>query len=59
MADKLLHANFTEKIIEGFFIVNNSLPNGISTDVYRKALAIEFEQINLNVIIDYSIGIKS
>ena len=58
MADKLLHANFTEKIIEGFFIVNNSLPNGISTDVYRKALAIEFEQINLNVIIDYSIEIE-
>ena len=48
MADKLLHANITEKIIVGFFIVDNSLPNGISTDVYRNTLAILFEQDNLN-----------
>jgi GxxExxY protein len=58
MKDKLLHSSITEKIIQAFFIVNKSLPNGIPTDVYRKALAIEFEQNNLILIKDYSIEIE-
>jgi len=58
MADKLLHSNVKEKIIKCFFVVNKNLPNRISTDFYRKALAIEFEQDNLNVKSDYPIEIK-
>jgi GxxExxY protein len=58
MAEKLIHSTITEKIIQSFFIVTKTLPNGLSTDFYRNALAIEFEQNNLTVIKNHSIELK-
>ena len=58
MAEKLIHSIITEKIIQSFFIVTKTLPNGLSTDFYRNALAIEFEQNNLTVIKNHSIELK-
>ena len=58
MAEKLIHSTITEKIIQSFFIVTKTLPNGLSSDFYRNALAIEFEQNNLTVIKNHSIELK-
>ena|SRR3990172_5959821 len=58
MAEKLIHSIITEKIIQSFFIVTKTLPNGLSSDFYRNALAIEFEQNNLTVIKNHSIELK-
>lgn len=55
MTDKLLHSNITDKILQSFFVIVKTLPNGLSTDIYRNALAVEFEVNNLTVIRDYSI----
>ncbi len=58
MAEKLIHSTITEKIIQSFFMVTKTLPNGLSTDFYRNALAIEFEQNNLTVIKNYPVELK-
>ena len=58
METKLLHAEITEKIINCFFTVNKTLPYGLSTEIYRNALTIEFEYNSLNVERNYSIELK-
>ena len=58
MAEKLIHSTITEKIIQSFFIVSKTLQNGLSTDFYRNALAIEFEQNNLTVIKNHPVELK-
>lgn len=55
MTEKLIHKNITEKILQSFFTVNKSLPYGLLTDIYGKALAIEFELNNLTVIRNYAV----
>ncbi|MBU0728102.1 GxxExxY protein [Patescibacteria group bacterium] len=58
MKSKLLHGDITEKIISSFFSVNKALINGLSTDIYRNALFIEFEHKELVVERDYSIALQ-
>lgn len=55
--EKPLHSEITGKILQGFFNVYKSLPNGLSVEIYQRALAIEFEQLGLSVTVNKEIKI--
>jgi len=46
---KILHANITEKIIEAFYKVYNTLGYGFLEKVYENAMRIELKQMGLKV----------
>ncbi len=45
----LLHEEITEKIIQAFYKVNNTLGHGFIEKVYENALAIELRKMGFNV----------
>ena len=45
----LLHEEITEKIIQAFYKVNNTLGHGFIEKVYENALAIELHKMGFNV----------
>jgi GxxExxY protein len=55
MAEKLIHKNITQKILQSFFAVNKALPNGLSAEFYGNALEIEFKLNKLNIERNYSV----
>jgi GxxExxY protein len=46
----LLHEEITEKIIQAFYKVNNTLGHGFIEKVYENALAIELRKMGFNVL---------
>jgi GxxExxY protein len=58
MTDKLLHSAITDKILQSFYKVARSLPMGISADIYKKALTIEFEFNSVIFAQDFQIDIN-
>jgi len=58
MTDKLLHSTITDKILHCFYTVAKSLPIGISMDIYKKALRIEFEANNIEFTQDLLIDVQ-
>jgi GxxExxY protein len=47
--NKLLHSDITEKIIEGFYNVYNTLGYGFLEKVYEEALCIELKKLGLTI----------
>ncbi|MFC1478095.1 GxxExxY protein [Candidatus Margulisiibacteriota bacterium] len=45
----MLHSNITEKIIQAFYKVNNSLGYGFLEKVYENAMVVELGKIGCNV----------
>ena len=45
-----LHSELTDTILKGFYAVCKALPCGLEIEVYRKALALELESLQLNVV---------
>ena len=45
----ILHEEITEKIIQAFYKVNNTLGHGFIEKVYENALAIELRKMGFNV----------
>ena len=58
MTEKLIHKNITEKILQSFFAVNKTVPQGLPADIYGNALAIEFAYNNLTTNRNYAIELK-
>jgi len=46
----LLHEEITEKIIQAFYKVNNTLGHGFIEKVYENAMAIELRKMGFNVL---------
>lgn len=58
MAEKLLHSEITEIIIASYFNLNKAMQYGLPTEIYRNALAVEFENNNLTIDRNVSIEVK-
>lgn len=46
----MLHGEITEKIIQAFYKVNNTLGYGFLEKVYENAMAIELRKMGLKVL---------
>lgn len=46
---KILHSNVTEKIIEAFYKIYNTLGYGFLENVYENAMRIELKRMGMNV----------
>ena len=58
MTEKLLHSEITETILASYYQLNKVLPYGLPTDIYRNALAVEFEHNNLSIERNVTIEVR-
>ena len=52
---RYLHSEITGKILEGFYRICNEIGYGFELEIYKRALAIEIENLGLNCEIDKSV----
>ena len=54
---KYLHSEISDLILQAFYTVRSTLPYGLNTDIYKRALGIEMESLGLSVISDKEVSI--
>ncbi len=55
---KYLHSEITNTILQAFYTVHNSLPFGMTLDVYKRAMTIECDLLGLKTETDKEIQIR-